>query len=64
MSSAVLEHFRKIVYKKKGALVDMIAERIRCHPKKRREERRDCKRKKTLKKSANILLSRELDAAL
>ena len=54
-----------IVYKKKGDLVDIIAERIRCHPKKRREEKREGKRKKTLKKkSANILLSRELDAAL
>ena len=52
-----MELFRKIVYKKKGDLVDLISERISCHPKKRRERANE-------RKSANILLSRELDAAL
>ena len=38
--------------------MDLISERISCHPKKRRE------RANERKPSANILLSRELDAAL
>ena len=50
-----MELFRKIVYKKKGDLVDIIAERIRCHPKKRREEKREGKRKK---KCQHIIVER------
>ena len=52
-----MELFRKIVYKKKGALVDMIAERIRCHPKKRREERLQTK-ENLEKKCQHIIVER------
>ena len=59
-----MELFRKIVYKKKGDLVDIIAERIRCHPKTRRKEKREGKRKKTLKKKCQHIIVERIGCRL